>query len=348
MIRSTFLVLTIFLITFCLPQSKENRKLNEKSIFITESSIVGDSGLIGESNYFRFYNLYWLNMHHFLYNKAIMFENSNLEEVISSKNWNVLNQKEQVVFKEVLSFYSKNIIIEDLRRGEYNNKFKQWVVLQTQRDSLLKEASFSKHVGYLNNFKEIYSKLYWALHEESNNSVFNQNFELIQKYEDEFVEELVRLCKTKWQTKPIRVDISYNSKRDIPYTTIYPTTHIVMDSKNTPLKKGVWFELLFHESSHHLISTNSGFVGGTINNTAEVLNTKIPNQMWHSFLFYFSGKLAKDFLSREGADQYSIYMEKNRFFGPMYPVLEKYMPSYIENKETLSEVTSKIITELNN
>lgn len=314
---------------------------------VTENYQNKEPGFIGESDRFLFYSHFWLNMHHFLYNKVIVFGKSNIEETIGSNDWNKMNKNERIYFEQSLNFYSKNIDTEDLRTGQYNSKFKKWVVQQELDNFLPNEAPFAEHSKQLNKFRALYNKYYWDVHKKSNLAAFKGNIELITKYEAKFIEELVRLCKAKWQAAPIRIDISYNSKRDIPYTTTSPTTHIVMDSKNTALKKGVWFELLLHESSHHLISSSSGFVGGTIRNIVEVQNKKAPRQFWHGYLFYFSGKVAKEFLTEEGINDYELYMEHNRFFGPMYPTLEKYLPLYMENKASLAEVTSKIIKALN-
>ncbi len=305
-----------------------------------------EPGFIGKSDRFTFYSHFWLNMHHFLYNKAIALGEHKIEEIIENQIWNNLSEKNHLIFNEVLLYYSENIIDKDLRTSDYNSQFKRWVIQYKIKQTLPQHTVFESHIDQLNNFKSIYLEFYWDKHSDTNNEVYSKNIDLIKKYEQKFIHQLETLCKASWQSKPIRIDISYNSKRDIPYTTTHPSTHIVMDSKNTPAKEGVWLELLLHESSHHLISSRSGFVGGTINNVAQVEHLKIPSQLWHAYLFYFSGKVAKKFLGDEGAKDYKLYMEDNRFFGPMYPILEKHLPQYMENKESLAAATLKIINEI--
>ncbi len=345
--KYTSLITILFLLNSCSTKNEKPRNANNNTINKIEYHKGKELGFIGESENFLFYNHFWLNMHHFLYNKARESSRSNIEKTIAPEGWNKMNKNERFCFKKSLRFYSENIIVEDLRRGAYNSKFKKWVVEQGMGNLHSNDELFVKHSKQLNNFKNVYEKYYWKTHLESNNAAFRKNIDLIRKYEADFVEKLVRLCKANWQSDPIRVDISYHSKRDIPYTTTHPTTHIVMDSRNTPHHKGIWFELLLHESSHHLMSNSSGFVGGTISNVAEVLNNKIDEQLWHGYLFYFSGKVAKECLSAEGINDYEMYMKNNIFFSSMFETLDKYLPQYMETSASLADVSKKIIQELN-
>lgn len=238
---------------------------------------------------------------------SIEYGEPNIEETSFSKDWNNMNVEERQSFEDALIYYADSIIIEDLRMGEYNTNFKEWVIDKTWDDPLPREPIFDQQIERLNKFKDVYLKYYWNIHSKSNNRVCNQNINWVRNHEQSFVEKLSNFCKAKWQTEPMRVDISFHSKRDIPYTTLYPKTHIIMDSKNTPLIQGVWFELLLHESSHHLISSSTGFVGGAISNVAEVQQVKVNNQLWHAYLFYFSGKVAKELLSKAGVNNYVLY-----------------------------------------
>jgi len=305
-----------------------------------------DPGFLTESEHFRFYSHLWLNMHHFLYNKALSYRKSGIEAAIEQDKWKKLNQNERQIIETILKFYSEKITHQDLRTGEYNYKFKRWVVQFSNENPLPSSDEFVEHSRLLNNVQVIYLNHFWVIHHSSNKRVLEENIGLIRKYENKFTENLTQLCKAEWQNEKIRIDISFHSKRDIPYTTTRPTTHIIMDSRNSNSLKGNWFELLLHEASHHLIKSSSGFVGGTISNVTAVLNSRRPGQLWHAYLFYFSGRVAQNLLKEEGMTDYELYMVRNNVFASSFPFLDGHLSRYLSNELNLAEATRLIIESI--
>ena len=106
---------------------------------------------------------------------------------------------------------------------------------------------------------------------------------------------------------------------------------------------GNWLELLYHETSHHLIGSRTGFVGGTITDVAQTTEGRLPNGLWHSYLFYFSGKVTQQLLQSEGIEDYTLYMVRNRVFSRTFPLLDKYLPGYLAGEKSLATVTAEII-----
>jgi len=244
----------------------------------------------------------------------------------------------------VMQYYADYIIKEDLRTGDHNSSFKRWVV-KYGPDLLPDNEQFSQHIIHLNKFKNIYDNYSWAKHMKANKSVYYDYIDLVTKYEKRFIQSLSEICRAEWQQEKIRVDISFNSKRDIPYTTTKPVTHIIMDSQRSVVADGEWFELLLHEASHHLINSKTGFIGGTILNTAETLKLEPPRQLWHSYLFYFSGKVSQAILVEEGFSDYQMYMVKYGVFGWIFPFLDRQLPAYLNGEISLNHATSRIIIE---
>ena len=260
--------------------------------------------------------------------------------------WSQFNKHEKELTVSVIQYYSDNIIKEDLRTGNYNYSFKRWVV-KYEPDILPDNEQFTEHIMHINKFKNIYDKYNWAEHLESNKSAYDHNIDLVNIYETRFIENLSEICRAEWQQEKIRVDISFNSKRDIPYSTTRPVTHIVMDSKRSVVTDGEWFELLLHEATHHLINSRTGFVGGTIMNAAETLKLNPPRELWHSYLFYFSGKVSQAILVEEGFNDYQMYMVKYGVFGWIFPFLDHQLPAYFNKDISLMEATNRIIKEFN-
>ena len=302
-------------------------------------------GTMDTTSYFSFYSHYWLNMHHMLYNHALVFAENDFETAVPDSIRSQLQPGEVDTYKRVLSYYEDNIIQGDLRTGDYNYYFKRWVIDLDWDAPLPEVESFSDHVVNLNAFADIYSRIFWEAHNAQNKKVLADNIELIRRSERAFVNELQNACREEWQEEKIRVDITFRSKRDIPFTTIQPTTHIVMDSKQSNLVEGEWFELLLHESSHHLIHTSTGFVGGTILDVAQGMGVEAPRQFWHSYLFYFSGRVAQGLLQSEGVDDYELYMVRKQVFRVYFPYLDRYLPKYLDGELGLAEATGLILSD---
>ena len=309
-----------------------------------------EHGYVGESNHFIFYSNYWLNMHHFLYHTVIVSDTSN-EMLINHDILNILSAEDAREMNKVLQYYKMNLIDKDLRTSEYMYALKRWMINQSEEGLANIPDQFKDHLSKLLDYDKVYRNNFWEKHNASNKKVVFDYMDLIKQSEKEIVNQLSWLTKEFWQRDKIRVDVSYYGKRrfryssDRPYTTVYPT-HIVMNSWDRSYF-GNWLEMLYHEASHHLISSRSGFVGGTISNVTEVSGLKASRQLWHAYLFYFSGKSIQDFFFYYDINDYEIYMVRNKVFSNMFPYLEKHLTYYIDKKKTLEEVTLLIIQEMN-
>lgn len=314
-------------------------------LFSQQSIVSNEPGYIGESSKFKFYSHYWLNMHHFLYNAALQSKESGIDAVKDSRFTKTLTVDELNILSTAITFYELNIISHDLRSSDYSQEFKKWLVLNNHFDSLPLNKAFQNHIQHLNLFNNVYKGHQWEQANNANLYAYRANIGLIEKYEDEFVNRLQTLSKVPWQREKIRVDISYDSKRDIPYTTTNPSVHIVMDSKRSTIVKGEWFELLLHESSHHLINEGSSKISELIINSSRAIGQKAPNQLWHAILFYLTGSVTQGILENKESIPYSTYMVRRNVFTEYYASLHRILPRYITEAITLEDAIQEIIID---
>ncbi|MEO9851652.1 MAG: hypothetical protein ABJH72_11250 [Reichenbachiella sp.] len=300
------------------------------------------------SKYYEFHINYWINAHHFLWLEAFM----NVEKD-STLVTHRLQKKDLKIWIETLNYYKKNLVQEDLRSSDYMSNFKEWIITQDESlDDNIPET-FQSHVAMLQSVHPVYQKYFWPEHQSVCQSVIADNISLLRKVESDYVDQITTLTRQFWEFTKIRVDLTYVAKaskwnlRNRPYTSLFPT-HVVMNAVGENKVQGNWIELLFHESAHHLILPGSYFVGGTINDYAESKNIKPPRQLWHAYLFYFTGQIAKNLLNAEGIDYPVTYMERNRVFSKYFPLLEKHLTPYMNREATLAEATSIFIREYNN
>ncbi|MGB3464399.1 MAG: hypothetical protein WBA74_03980, partial [Cyclobacteriaceae bacterium] len=170
--------------------------------------------------------------------------------------------------------------------------------------------------------------------------------------EEQFVDAITEATKQFWDSEKVPVFLTYYGKiskrnsRNRPYTNIFPT-FMVMNTYGDSDIKGNWMELLYHESAHPLILGSGLFVGGTINDTAEIHQLNIPRGLWHAYLFYFTGKISQKLLKKIGIEYPKTYMQRNGIFGRYYPSLKEHLDLYLDRKVTLAEATHSILKKLN-
>lgn len=304
-----------------------------------------DDGFLGESERFMFFEHYWLNTHHWLYNMGLKAEELNLEEIFT-EHWEKMSDPEKETLTKAIEYYKANVLQYDLRTSGYTYHFKRWVVTQPSDTFDEIPGNFLENVLILKSMHEIYKRFFWDLHHEENKAVFEENIALIKSIEYKAVVRLNYLCQDIWQEEKIRVDICYHSKLERPYTTTGPVAHIVMDSNKNRFPEGNWAELILHESAHHLMGSSYGFVAGTIINLAKVHELTIPRQLAHSYLFYFTGKVAQE-LFKESIPDYELYMVRNKVFSNRFEILDKHLSEYMNNEKSLADVTLQILKSLN-
>jgi len=318
------------------------------AVFSTNILAQNKIELIDTTKYYAFHINYWFNMHHFLWIEAFM--NTKADSTLIKIE---LANNDKIKLDAALNYYKEGLVNKDLRASGYMTGFKRWI---TRDDSNLSSipGEFREHMNILKDFHAIYQKHFWPKHREACGKVLEDNIKLIRQTEEKFVERITKLTRQFWQEpEKVNVDITYFGKsssrtfRIMPYTTIFPT-HVVMNVAGQNEVKGNWLEILYHESAHHLILGNSYFVTGTLKDLAEAENLKLPEQLSHAYLFYFTGQISKELLVEQGIDYAAIYMERVKVFYKYFPLLEKHLMPYINRKITLTEATRRFITDFYN
>lgn len=310
-------------------------------------------GYLDSTQLYEFYSHYWFNLHHFAQQEALL-NTARDSSIIPEETWQKLSRPDKEAIEKLITYYKDNLVDKDLRTNNYMYDFKHWILNQAQEINLDIPTDYKEHVKVLQAANQVYKKYFWPLHSKTNQKVLSDNLDFIRESEVELTTELARLTASEWQEEKVRVDICYFGKsssyniKNRPYTNLSPT-HIVMNASFEADKpSGNWLEMLFHESSHNLIGSRTGFIAGTINNISAVTGQKAPRSLWHAYLFYFSGWVARDFLHSKGIEKYELYMVRQRVFSRHFPALDKHLPDYIEGKRTLHDVTLDIFSDLRN
>lgn len=298
------------------------------------------------TKYYDFHINYWFNAHHFLWLESFM----NLEKdstLVTEK----LSKKDRVIWDEAVNYYKENLTEKDLRTSDYMDGFKKWMRTWRKTFGPIPEA-YKPHMDVLMAVDPVYEKYFWPRHLAACQKVLDDNIAIIRAIESDYVDQITTLTRQFWEFEKIRVDITYVAKaskwnlRNRPYTSLFPT-HVVMNAVGENAVPGNWIELLFHESAHHLILPSTYFVGGTINDYLEVNDLQPPRQLWHAYIFYFTGQISKQLLNAHGIEYEATYMERNGVFSRYFPLLEQHLKPYLRREVTLPDATAAFISALN-
>lgn len=302
---------------------------------------------IASTKYFDFCSNYWLNLYHYLYQSARVGGGKSVESKLQKEFWEKLSENERKDYQNYLEYFKTEIIDKDLRMDPLLFNLKRNIINFKKEDKIAINSISDTLIAVLNNFQNLFDKYLWEEINRQNIETIDSNLELIKKHEEKIVKELETFTKSDWQKENIRIDVSYFSKenrgRNTAYTTVNPEVHIVISSlMNNP--QGNWFELIFHEASHHLILGSNGFISKQIEEAGQEIYIKPPSELWHAILFYISGRVVLNILQEESIN-YEIYMKRNKVFANFYPFLEKYIEAYLNNKTDFKTCAKNILTE---
>lgn len=293
---------------------------------------------------YEFYSNFWINQHHFLYNKAVKAKDANWNDGFTDGELEKLSADERQTLKEGVVFYRDSVISYSLlfNRGLY--KLKRTLINFSEDDSFEMGDFSDELVEHLNKIKPIYKKHFWNKHHQSNTTVVNKHLDFITKYEDEIFEKVSDLAQQPWKDEKIRVDVTYYANWAGGYTSVSPEVHVVITSQDEGT--GDWLELLFHEPCHSIMSSSNYKAAELITKVSERLDMEPPRNLWHSLLFYFSGIAVQEALEKEGVD-YELYMIRNDVFGNHHEVIFKHMPAYLNGEATFEKALENLIRDYN-
>jgi hypothetical protein len=108
-------------------------------------------------------------------------------------------------------------------------------------------------------------------------------------------------------------------------------------------------EMLFHESSHWMVSPRNGAVAEAIARECKAKNKPIPNGLWHAIIFYTTGELTKRNLKEYGVSEYTPYAYRGlyaRAWPNLQRPLELYWQPYLDGSVDFDKAISNLINAL--
>ncbi len=331
--KYTITLIIISLIIACSKQQKE-----EPFIYTTE--------------YFEIHNNYWINLHHFLYQKAKGSQLKKLQEdgksflsigeeaVIEN-----LNSEEAKELENAVMYYKENLIHQNLRRDL--GDLRVWLQQQEPSKEIVDTTFSKKYTTILNSFSKVYEDKFWPLYSSHNEKIIGRHLDLIREYEVAVIGEMESLAEYKLPIESkIRVDISTYANWAGAYTPTKPKLNIIISTIDQTNVTTGFIETVYHEGSHLIFSRESPFRSRIYHKSKE-MKMEFPGGLWHASLFYLCGRVTQDHLKEKGINHKLIMKELNIFQEYNTKEFRGILEKYYEREYNLETTIENLLEELN-
>lgn len=281
---------------------------------------------------FAFRSSFWLNLHHFLFEEAVLEVRGKGRG--TAAGW---EPAEREAWGKAVAFYRESLLERSLLFDEG---------MVTSKDALadLGEAAAPAGAGLepawaavLAAAAPIYRHRLWPEHDAANRRLIARLEPLVRDHA-RLTGELSRLFRTPWPTEPMRVDVSAWAGSVGAYTTLRPT-RLTVAADDARQEGNAALEVVFHEASHALVRP----IHLALDAELAKQGRKLPNpDLWHAVLFYTTGEAM-----RRELPGYTPYPEAQGLWERAWPMyiaaLREHWQPYLDGKASLEEAVSKLI-----
>jgi hypothetical protein len=330
--------------------SSKERK-NEASTLITYQR----SYVRGESTYpFEFHSGFWINLHHFLYEQALLRKKAAGSGQTSNTATNAksqLSSEQRKSWDAAVDYYLKAMIKRDLLFEQDMVTMNDQLAASAGAADLSKSGLSSDLRKILEGVAPIYRALWWPQHDRANRFWIAVVTPMVQQFGRTLITQLTAAYKAQWPTDVIRVEVVEYANWAGAYTTFDDArrVHITVGSMDSGNQSFAALETLFHEASHSMVSPGNGAVAEAIARECKAKSKPIPNGLWHAIIFYTAGEFTKRNLSEYGVSDYVPYGYRGlyaRAWPNLQRPLELYWQPYLDGKVDFDKAISNLINAL--
>jgi hypothetical protein len=314
------------------------------TLFVSGVFSQSISDTLNITDYFTFHNNKWMNLHHFLYEKASNEQESKLKED-GLKFLNIgekeilakLSKEERLILDQCISFYKDSIIPQELLHSE---RIFLWLIAQDE-NKIITDKKLSEGLTLtLNKMNNVYTTYFWSAHKEHNVQLLKNHVDLIEQIETNVINDMQRLSGAVW-CKKVRVDITTYGNWAGAYSPA--NNHIVVSTIDPLMQTSIFIEFVFHEGSHLLFQRNSPF-RKSLFETTKKLKMPYSRNLWHAAMFYLSGVSTKKQLNQLGV-KHKLIMKEKRVFIKYYdnPLFCKILDEYFLGTNNRSETITNLL-----
>lgn len=302
---------------------------------------------------FEFHSGFWINLHHFLYEQALLRKRaagSGQTATGPTDSKNRLSSEQQQLWNAALDYYTKMMIKRDLTHDDDLILINDQLGKAEGAPDLSKSGASGELIKILESVAPIYRARWWPQHDRANRFWIAVATPLVQQFGQTLINQLTAAYKAKWPTDLIRVDVVEYANWAGAYTTFDRADRVHITASTDPGNQGfAALELLFHESSHWMVGPHNGPVAKAIARECQAQNKPIPDGLWHAIIFYTAGEFTKRNLSEYGVSDYIPYGYRGlyaRAWPKLQRPLELYWQPYLEGTVDFDKAISNLINAL--
>jgi hypothetical protein len=339
------------LVTIQMAQATSSVARNNESF---TSTAYQRSQARNESKYpFEFHSGFWINLHHFLYEQALLRKRAAGSGQTTNSATNPNNQLssgQQQLWNAALVYYVNTMIKRDLLLDREMMTINDQLAEAEGAPDLSKSGMSSDLTKILESVAPVYRALWWPQHDRANRFWIAVATPLVQQFSQTLIKQLTAAYQAKWPTDLIRVDVVEYANWAGAYTTFDRTDKVHITISTDPGNQGfAALELLFHEASHWMVGPRNGAVAQAIARECKVKNKPIPDGLWHAIIFYTAGEFTKRNLREYGVTDYIPYGYRGlyaRAWPNLQRPLELYWQPYLEGTVDFDKAMSNLINAL--
>jgi hypothetical protein len=307
------------MVTCILLQNKVQAQLRST---LTNEKEVADK--IAETSYIEFHSNYFINLHHFIFNKAMRYsfyksENQKQFDSLFVEIKYSVDEKSKAKIMSAVKYYADSLSRRNMLFDEELTSFK-YALQQSQSYNELKTKTTSfQIISAMKSADAFFKKYYWNEQNKKNKDFILASIETIKKIEEEVMANCSQYYQYKFNGKKFRVDLTDYATFFSAYTTNEPYVSAIISSTNKKHEGNQGIEVIFHEISHAMIDS----VYNMQQKICSEKNLKFDHNVWHSILFYSTGTFVKNALLNVG-QKHEMYLYKNKL-ADFNPVVKKMM-----------------------
>ena len=303
---------------------------------------------------FRFHSRFWVNLHHFAYEQALLTAEPARPRGTSGAvaALDGLDDEEKAAWNRLLDHYRQELIDRDLlfngylvrldwALGRLDETSDEGALVESGVDSVLAELLTAAAPGYRRDT--------WPVHDAANRGWIDEVSPLVSRYVA-LGGQLAEAYRSHWPREPIEVDVIVFANWAGAYTTTDPN-HIRISSSLEANRSLGGLEGVFHEASHTMVGGRRGAVAEGIRRESERLDIEPPPRLWHAILFYTTGERVAKMLEQDGVEGFVpfavAYGLWERGEWPAYrTALEAHWQPYLDGRATFEEALAGTVSAL--
>jgi hypothetical protein len=295
-----------------------------------------------ETHCVEFYNAFWINHHHFLYEQARAKQTPLLIEPDEA-----MTSQENQTLQSAIAYYKKHFVSHSLLFDPRLASIKQALSNARFNQPFKNNKLPTQWIDHLNASAPIYQKYYWSKHTKENTRWITSTQKLLKTNASTIQSRLETLFENDLCETPIRFDIVYaNAHWAGAYTTSNPG-HAVITSTKDGNKSLAALEMTFHEASHVQLLNKAR---KQVKQIEDAFKYQPQKGLLHAIHFYAIGEIVRQTLAEQGDKGYQPYAYKRGLYDGRWqryePLIVQHWQPLIDGKSTLKAALTKILAGL--